>query len=271
MARRRICGIYKIVSPTGRVYIGQSINILKRFATYRHLSKTNNGVVRLYYSLKKHGALNHDYSIIEECSVEVLNERERCWQDHYDVLGKMGLNCRLTGLNDKTGIISDETRLKMSISGKNKIMTDEHMERIRASHKRRIGTKGRKRTPEEKQRNREISLSLGLFQGEKNPMYGSARFGEKNPFFGKTHSEEAILKMSEKAKNRKFSKETRKKFSDMHSLGGNWAAKLVLNLETGIYYECGKEAWMSTSKYTYSTFKSKLNGSNKHPLSFRYV
>lgn len=33
--------------------------------------------------------------------------------------------------------------------------------------------------------------------GEKNPMYGSARFGEKNPFYGKTHTEEAKQKMSE--------------------------------------------------------------------------
>lgn len=29
------CGIYKITSPSGRVYVGQSVDIERRFAEYR--------------------------------------------------------------------------------------------------------------------------------------------------------------------------------------------------------------------------------------------
>lgn len=36
--------------------------------------------------------------------------------------------------------------------------------------------------------------------GEKNGMYGSARFGELNPMYGKTHNEETIRKISENIK-----------------------------------------------------------------------
>lgn len=56
---------------------------------------------KLYNSLKKHGVENHTFEIIEECSIEDLNCRERYWQEFYDVLGDKGLNCELTGCNEE--------------------------------------------------------------------------------------------------------------------------------------------------------------------------
>lgn len=54
--------IYKIVSPTGRIYIGQTTNIKKRFDSYRLLHcKTQR---KLYNSLKKYGWENHKVDII---------------------------------------------------------------------------------------------------------------------------------------------------------------------------------------------------------------
>jgi group I intron endonuclease len=110
-------GIYKITSPSNRVYIGQSTSIATRFKYYKKL--TCKGQVRLYESLKKHGAENHVFEIIEECNIELLNERERHWQELHNVISKKGLNCRLTKTNDKSGKLSDETKLKLSISAKN--------------------------------------------------------------------------------------------------------------------------------------------------------
>lgn len=263
-------GIYKITSPTGKVYIGQSRNIKKRFSGYKKLSNIKNQV-KLCRSLLKHGPDNHVFEIIEQCDIIYMNERERYWQDHYDVTGTDGLNCRLTKSNDKSAIISQETRLKMSISGKNKVMTEEHKRNIIMASKNNIG---KKRSPMSKESKEKLGIRnklLGLFEGKNNPMYGSQRFGDKNPFFNKKHSNESRLKISEKAMGRKATDKTRSILSKQRSMGLNSSAKIVLNMDTGIFYECGKEAWMTTDKYVYSTFKSKLNGSNKYPTDFIYV
>lgn len=267
----RIIGIYMIVSPTGRIYIGQSVNCKSRFSGYLRMSKNNSKVTRLFRSFLKHGAYTHSFTIIEECEIDQLNERERYWQDYYDVTEKRGLNCVLTEANGKKAIISEETRIKMSTSAKLKVFTNEHLENIRIANKKRIGKKLRPRTEEEKQHLKNIMLNLGLFQGKLNPMHGSARFGELNPFYGKKHSEETKNKLRAKATGRKATNELKAKLSELNCLGNNQAAKLVLNMETGIYYSCGKEAWFTVNNYAYSTFKSKLNGNNKYPLSFRYV
>jgi group I intron endonuclease len=106
-----IIGIYKIVNPKGRIYVGQSINIKFRLTQYKYYKcKTQS---KLYNSLKKYGFELHLCEIIEECFVEELNNRERYYQEFYDSV-KKGLNCRLTGTNDKNGIISEQTRKKMS-------------------------------------------------------------------------------------------------------------------------------------------------------------
>jgi group I intron endonuclease len=100
-------GIYKITSPSGKIYIGQSINILNRFNQYKSLSQTK-GQKKLHYSFKKYGIDKHIFDIIEQCSIDLLNERERYWQDYYDVLNN-GLNCILTDTNDSVKVFSKET------------------------------------------------------------------------------------------------------------------------------------------------------------------
>ena len=107
-------GIYKITSPSGRIYIGQSVDIERRFKRYNILRCK--GQIRLFNSLFKYGVESHTFEIIEECDIELLNERERYYQDLYDVLSDKGLNCRLTQVNDKSGKVCDETRLKMSLN-----------------------------------------------------------------------------------------------------------------------------------------------------------
>lgn len=67
-------GIYKVTSPTNKIYIGQSANILNRWEYYRNLRCKKQ--IKIYNSLKKHGPENHIFEIIEECTLEQLNERE---------------------------------------------------------------------------------------------------------------------------------------------------------------------------------------------------
>lgn len=109
----KLTGIYKITSPTNRVYIGQSVDIKKRWGDYKCLDCKSQ--TALYNSLLKYGVENHTFKIISRCYEEQLNEFERDFQEAYDVI-KTGLNCFLTKTNNKSGKLSEETKLKMSIS-----------------------------------------------------------------------------------------------------------------------------------------------------------
>jgi len=121
-------GIYKITNPSGKVYIGQSLDIEKRFNQYKYLKCK--GQTILYRSLKKHGVENHLFEKIEECDILELNKKERYYQEVFNCVGKNGLNCQLTNTEELKRVFSDSTRLRMSISAKKKIMTKEHIAKI---------------------------------------------------------------------------------------------------------------------------------------------
>lgn len=74
-------GIYKITSPSGKVYIGQSIDITYRKYRYKHLKCKFQP--KIYNSLLKYGFENHQFEIIEECSLEQLNERESYYKQQF--------------------------------------------------------------------------------------------------------------------------------------------------------------------------------------------
>ena len=107
------CGIYTITSPSGRVYVGQSVDIERRFSEY-----TRNASVkkqrRLAASFAKYGVNSHEFLIVAECAESDLSKIERDWQERLDVCGKNGLNCRLVSDSDRTGRFSDDSRHRMS-------------------------------------------------------------------------------------------------------------------------------------------------------------
>jgi len=72
----KICGIYKIVSPTNRIYVGQSNDIKRRILTY-YEPKGGQSQVRLKASFNKHGINLHTFTLLEECEESLLNVRER--------------------------------------------------------------------------------------------------------------------------------------------------------------------------------------------------
>jgi hypothetical protein len=79
--------------------------------------------------------------------LEDLNARERHWQEHYNVLGTKGLNCRLTGTEDKSGYMSESSKQKMSVSSRGsrgRIAIKETVEKIREA------ATGRKQSQETK-------------------------------------------------------------------------------------------------------------------------
>lgn len=120
--KSKLIGIYKITSPSGKIYIGQGIDLELRFKRYKRLACKKQ--IKLYNSFLKYGYINHKIEIIEFCNEEELNIRERYYQDLYDVL--KGLNCRLTTIKDHSGKMSEESKQKMSKSHKGKILSEEH-------------------------------------------------------------------------------------------------------------------------------------------------
>jgi group I intron endonuclease len=129
--------IYKITNPTGKIYIGCTIDWKRRFSEYRRLSMV--GQRKLYNSLKKYGYENHVFEIIEECDETMLHEREIYYINYYNCITE-GLNIRL---GNRNGRLTEETKQKISESLKGRPVTWE-------TH----GSKGYKYTDEQKQKMR---------------------------------------------------------------------------------------------------------------------
>lgn len=122
-----ITGIYKITSPNNRVYIGQSVDIHERWKFYYKPSQTKKQP-KVHRSFTKYGVENHVFEIIEECSIEQLDERETFWKLYYleqvNNIWNQVLFCELHDAGG--GPKSEETRRKMSISALGKTRTESH-------------------------------------------------------------------------------------------------------------------------------------------------
>lgn len=108
-----IVGIYKITSPSGKVYIGQSVDISARWGCHRRM----HGRSKLNNSFKKYGAITHLFEIVHELpydvSAETLVAYEQLYMDLYRACGVELLNLKEAGSRGK---VSEETRQRMKVS-----------------------------------------------------------------------------------------------------------------------------------------------------------
>ena len=83
--------IYKLTSPSGKVYIGRTVNFNSRLT--RHLSKANSGYQHpLYDSIRKHGWDNFTKEIIAEVmGSDIAYKTELFYINLFDTVNK-GLN-----------------------------------------------------------------------------------------------------------------------------------------------------------------------------------
>lgn len=83
----RIIGIYKITNNiNGHSYIGQSRDINRRWRSHKAsaFNSNNSGYdYPLYCAIRKYGIQQFTFEILEECSIEQLNEREKYWISFY--------------------------------------------------------------------------------------------------------------------------------------------------------------------------------------------
>jgi group I intron endonuclease len=211
-----LCGIYRITSPSGKIYIGQSINIIKRWNKYKRLSCK--GQYHLYNSLIKYGVNNHIFDVIKICLKEELNEIEIYYINQYNSKNRIfGLNLRDGG--GSKGGHSKESKLKMSLAQKGRKLSPERIEQIR------ISSTGRVRSEESKQmmskkmlgnknclgfkhsEERVIKIKVIIAANpdkrlERNKKISISRMGK----FGKKHTPESIQKMRESQQKRYLTK-----------------------------------------------------------------
>ena len=198
-------GIYKIISPSNKVYIGQSIDIERRFKHYKRLACQDQ--VKIYNSFLKYGVDAHIFEVLELCETEELNNRERHYQDLYDSVAN-GLNLLYVKSEHFNGGHSEESKKKISDSKKGKTFTDEHKYKIGLSNSRRVisvETKekhrlnglGKKASPETKEKLRQNRLGYIHSEETKDKISESAKKVVHKP-----HTEETRLKMCESQKKR---------------------------------------------------------------------
>lgn len=169
--------VYKHTFPNGKIYIGITSNVKKRFRNYGWDYSSQKVV---FSAIQKYGWENVKHEIL----FENLSKKE-AGQKEIELITKYKSNNFNFGYNVSTGgefgfegvLITEETRKKMSESAKNKLpMSEETKKKIREALK-----------------------------------------GEKNYFYGKHHSEESKRKISEARKGKNVghfvSEKTREKIS----------------------------------------------------------
>lgn len=120
-------GIYKIENKiNGKIYIGQSVDIKKRWSRHKRSAKNElEEKYPIHYAILKYGLDNFSFDVVEECDVSVIDERELYYISFYDSMIPKGYNCDSGGksggylpkerIDKMSGVESSlSTRLKMS-------------------------------------------------------------------------------------------------------------------------------------------------------------
>jgi group I intron endonuclease len=119
-------GIYKIVNPEGKVYIGLSKNIFLRWSHYKNSSSMGSNSL-LKNSLKKYGYDKHIFEIkeyvefqlnlTEQQNNKILRERERYWINFYQS-DNIGLNQNRGGCGTSKHTTESKQKISESLKGK---------------------------------------------------------------------------------------------------------------------------------------------------------
>lgn len=170
-----ICGIYCIENLLNhKKYVGQAISIYDRWSKHKSSLKNNkheNG--HLQNAWNKYGEENFNFYVLEECSAELLDEREIFYINSLNLLDDS------YGYNDKEG----------GQSGK---VSEEANERRKQSLRKYYEV-----NPEAKKQS-----SINALKQWSDPNIKAKIMGENNGMYGKTHTKEAREKISQAQKGR---------------------------------------------------------------------
>lgn len=215
-------GIYRIISPSGSVYIGQSKDVAHRF--YRYRTAQCKRQPHLYASICKYGGDDHEYHIIHELPLDTdrtkMDLLEQSYIKEYKDCGFKMMNLNEGGKTNKE--LSPETRKKLSESAKGKKYW-----------------LGRKHTDEAKDKIRIANTGV-VFTEERLQRMSDSNKGKPSGNKGKKFSEETRLKISNARKGIKISEEQKAKVS----------AKLKGRIFTEEHKLKLREAWLRIKNET---------------------
>ena len=159
----KICGIYKITSPSKRVYIGQSVDIYIRWNSHRSMV-CNKEIPILHNSMKKYGVKRHKFEIIARCAENELNDYEKFFIDLHDATGKNGMN--VMGGGQDIHCLSEETKEKIRQVRIKESKQGKHTSKYLGVYKHSDGKKWASRVMVERQ-----SIFMGCFTKEIDAAY----------------------------------------------------------------------------------------------------
>lgn len=182
------------MSPTKKVYIGQSIDILDRIRRYKKLKCKSQ--TYLYNSLKKYSWEKHDFELLCQCDKSELDNLEKYYIELFQSFNsEFGLNLREGGSHTR---ISKEQKEKTSKALKGKKHSEERKKNIK------IGLSLRSDEDKERARQKNSESHKGKIPWNK---------GLPSPRKGIKLSKETKLKQSISKKGHIVSAETRLKIS----------------------------------------------------------
>lgn len=200
-------GIYYIKNLiNNKIYIGQSVDITKRFNTHKHRLRNNfHENTHLQSSFNNYGEENFEFGLIKASKERYLNRLEKLYIKKYDSVNPTKGYNHATGGNSNSGwIVPQEIRDKMSEAHKGRKpyeMTDETRQKISDA----------------------LKGKTAWNKGKKFPHWS----GENHHFYGKHHTEETKQKISETKKGTKLSEETIELQRELRSKYTLWDWKKV--------------------------------------------
>ena len=212
----KLIGVYAIISPTNKIYVGSSIDIETRFKYYKKLRCKSQ--IKLYNSLSKHGPEAHTYAVIKLCNVDELYKYEREYGLFYDVLGENGLNCQLPGYGEQPKLESEESRKRKSARMTGSKRSEEARRNMSISAKKRGFNghgfkKGHKLNDTKPQMSEESKMKMrAALKGRKHSEDHKKKIGIANK--GKIKTEEAIEKWRKSREGFKHSEESKRLISE---------------------------------------------------------
>lgn len=228
-------GIYIIHnSVNNHIYLGSAVFIRKRRSTHTYqLRKGNHHSIKLQRFVNKYGIEKLIFSPIILCDRSELQEKEQILLDIF----KPFYNIATDASDALFGRpFTDEMKAKISAAHKGRVLSDRHKELIRIA---------------------------GLGKPSTNKGKPAHNRGVK-------HTAEASKKMTLARIGKKASELTKLKMSLTRSGGSNPRAKVVVDLSTGIFFDCGKEAALAYGIHP-GTLKCYLNGKNKNRTNLVYA
>jgi group I intron endonuclease len=263
--------IYKITSPTGKVYIGKTTNIVNRKSSYKCLHCKGQKI--LYHSLLKYGLSGHSFEIIHEgrgYTTDELSKLESYYIikfNSYNKWNENGMNLTLGGDGCRIEHHSEETKKKISESKRKLGISEAQKE----AAKKRIGSKVTK--SKEWINNNAESIKKPILQysldGEFIKEWRSAKDVENelglsrknisNCLRGKTLS---AFNFIWRYKNINISERKRYKNSGVR--------KRVINVKTGEIYKTISDA-SKASNINHNTLANYLSGKIKNKTDLKYA